>query len=106
VAHANARTTLYARKLIVARVLAGHRPGEVAKQLGISRQTVYTWLRRWRTEGEAGLVDRSSRPHRMPRQTSPEMTASTRLAVVPRCAAGGGGCPRTDRRGSRMNARP
>jgi transposase InsO family protein len=75
VAHANARTTLYARKLIVARVLAGHRPGEVAKQLGISRQTVYKWWGRWRTEGEAGLVDRSSRPHRMPRKTSPERAA-------------------------------
>jgi transposase InsO family protein len=72
VAHANARTTLYARKLIVARVLAGHRPGEVAKQLGISRQTVYKWVRRWRTEGEAGLADRSSRPHAMPHKTPPE----------------------------------
>jgi transposase len=76
VAHANARTTVYARKLIVARVRAGHRPGEVAKQLGISRQTVYKWWGRWRTEGEAGLVDRSSRPHRMPRQTPPETTAA------------------------------
>ena len=74
-AHANARTTLYARKLIVARVLAGHRPGEVAKQLGISRQTVYKWWGRWRDEGEAGLADRSSRPHRMPRRTPPETTA-------------------------------
>jgi transposase InsO family protein len=82
VAHANARTTLYARKLIVARVLAGHRPGEVAKQLGISRQTVYKWVRRWRTEGEAGLADRSSRPHRMPRQTSPETTAAIVTARV------------------------
>jgi transposase InsO family protein len=72
VAHANARTTLHARKLIVARVAAGHRPGEVAKQLGISRQTVYKWVRRFRTEGEAGLADRSSRPHSMPRQTPPE----------------------------------
>ncbi len=63
-AHANARTTVYARKLIVDRVLAGHRPGEVAKQLGVSRQTVYKWVRRWRAEGEAGLADRSSRPHR------------------------------------------
>ena len=71
-AHANARTNLYARKLIVARVLAGHRPGEVAKQLGISRQTVYKWVRRWRTEGVAGLADRSSRPNAVPRQTSPE----------------------------------
>ena len=75
-AHANARTTLYARKLIVARVRAGHRPGEVAKQLGISRQTVYKWVRRWRTEGEAGLLDRSSRPHRSARKTSPETTAA------------------------------
>jgi transposase InsO family protein len=76
VAHANARTTLYARKLIVARVRAGHRPGEVARQLGISRQTVYKWVRRFRTEGEAGLVDRSSRPQRMPRKTSPETVAT------------------------------
>jgi transposase InsO family protein len=75
VAHANARTTVYARRLIVARVLAGHRPGEVAKQLGISRQTVYKWVRRWRTEGRAGLADRSSRPHRMPRTTAPEQVA-------------------------------
>jgi transposase InsO family protein len=75
VAHANARTTVYARKLIVDRVLAGHRPGEVAKQLGVSRQTVYKWVRRWRAEGWAGLADRSSRPHRMPRRTSVETTA-------------------------------
>ncbi len=75
-AHANARTTVYARKLIVFRVLSGHRPGEVAKQLGISRQTVYKWLRRFRAEGEAGLADRSSRPHRMPRRTSMAATAA------------------------------
>ena len=74
-AHANARTTLYARKLIVSRVVAGHRPGEVAKQLGISRQTVYKWWGRWRTEGEAGLADRSCRPHRMPRKTSAKTVA-------------------------------
>jgi transposase InsO family protein len=76
VAHANARTTVYARKLIVARVLAGHRPGEVAKQLGISRQTVYKWVRRWRAEGAAGLADRSSRPHRMPARTSADKVAA------------------------------
>src|SRR4051794_4105341 len=61
--------------LIVDRVLAGHRAGEVAKQLGISRQTVYKWIRRWRAEGEAGLADRSSRPHRMPRRTPRETVA-------------------------------
>lgn len=75
-AHANARTTVYARKLIVARVLAGHRPGEVAKQLGVSRQTVYKWVRRFRAEGLAGLADRSSRPLRIPRRTSVAATAA------------------------------
>jgi transposase InsO family protein len=82
VAHANARTTVYARKLIVDRVLAGHRPGEVAKQLGVSRQTVYKWLRRWRAEGQAGLGDRSSRPHSMPRRTSAEKTAAIIAARI------------------------
>jgi transposase InsO family protein len=82
VAHANARTTVYARKLIVSRVLAGHRPGEVAKQLGISRQTVYKWVRRFRAEGLAGLADRSSRPHRMPRRTSPKTAAAIVAARV------------------------
>ncbi len=81
-AHANARTTVYARKLIVSRVLAGHRPGEVAKQLGISRQTVYKWVRRFRAEGLAGLADRSSRPHRMPRRTSPKTAAAIVAARV------------------------
>ena len=71
-AHANARTTVFARRLIVDRVLAGHRPGEVAKQLGVSRQTVYKWVRRYRAEGLVGLADRSSRPHRQVRQTPPE----------------------------------
>ena len=81
-AHANARTTVFARKLIVDRVLAGHRAGEVAKQLGVSRQTVYKWVRRWRAEGEAGLADRTSRPQRMPRQTPPEIAAAIIAARI------------------------
>lgn len=40
----------------------------VAEQLGISRATAYKWVRRYRAEGEAGLFDRSSRPHRSPRR--------------------------------------
>lgn len=68
-AHANARLTQYARLLAARRVERGHRPGEVAKQLGVSRQTVYKWMRRHREEGVGGLADRSSRPHRSPRRT-------------------------------------
>jgi transposase InsO family protein len=82
VAHASARTTVFARRLIVDRVLAGHRPGEVAKQLGVSRQTVYKWLRRYRAEGDSGLADRSSRPHRLARLTSAETTAAIVAARV------------------------
>ena len=68
-AHANARTNVFARKLMVERVAAGWPAGHVAEQLGVSRATVYKWLRRHAEAGEAGLRDRSSRPQRMPART-------------------------------------
>jgi transposase InsO family protein len=37
--------------------------------MNISRQCAHKWWRRYRLEGAAGLVDRSSRPHRSPNQT-------------------------------------
>lgn len=46
---------------------------EVAMRHGVSRQTVHTWLRRYRESGMAGLVDRSRRPPRCPHQISAEM---------------------------------
>mgnify|MGYP001949237887 CR=1 FL=1 len=36
-----------------------------AEAMGVSRATVYKWVRRFREEGEAGLADRSSRPHHL-----------------------------------------
>jgi transposase InsO family protein len=68
--HANARTNLFARRLIVERVAAGWPAAQVAEQLGVSRATVYKWLRRYAEAGEAGLADRSSRPVRMPNRTA------------------------------------
>ena len=68
--HANARTNLFARRLIVERVAAGWPPAHVAEQLGVSRSTVYKWLRRYDEGGDAALADRSSRPIRMPQRTS------------------------------------
>jgi transposase InsO family protein len=41
-----------------------------AEAMGISRATGHKWVRRYRAEGVAGLVDRSSRPHRSPRLTA------------------------------------
>lgn len=67
--HANARTNLFARKLMVDRVAAGWPAAQVAEQLGVSRATVYKWLRRHAEAGQAGLADRSSRPVRMPSRT-------------------------------------
>lgn len=32
-------------------------------------RTAYRWLARWRTEGESGLVDRSSAPRSIPHRT-------------------------------------
>lgn len=69
-AHAKAHLTVFGRQLLVARVEAGWPAAHVAGQLGISRATAYKWLRRYRAEGSAGLVDRSSRPRRSPRQLS------------------------------------
>ncbi len=80
--HANARLNEYGRNLIAQRVLSGHKPGEVAKQAGVSRQTVYKWVRRFQAEGAAGLADRSSRPHRSPTKTSAKLTARITTARV------------------------
>ena len=68
-AHASARTNLFARRLMVERVAAGWPAAHVAEQLGVSRATVHKWLRRHAQGGDAALVDRSSRPIRMPART-------------------------------------
>ena len=51
----------------------GRPVAHVAKELGVSRQCAHRWVARYRAEGEAGLADRSSRPHRSPRRTSPDL---------------------------------
>ncbi len=87
--HANAKFTPAGRLLMVRRVEAGMPQAHVAAQMGVSRGTVAKWWRRYVVEGEAGLVDRSSRPHRSPRRT-PErleericrLRASTRRGPV------------------------
>lgn len=64
------RLSVFSRQLLVQRVAAGWPAAHVAEQLGISRATAYKWVRRYRAEGESGLVDRSSRPRRSPRRLS------------------------------------
>ena len=69
--HRNARTTVYARRLMVQRQLAGWPQARIAEQLGVSRPTVSKWINRYRSEGWAGLEDRSSRPHTTANRTDP-----------------------------------
>jgi Helix-turn-helix domain len=73
VSHGSARTTVLGRLLIVQRYRAGWPQAHIAAAMGVSRKCVKTWLDRYAAEGEAGLRDRSSRPHRSPRRTSVEV---------------------------------
>jgi transposase InsO family protein len=71
--HKNARLTPRSRGELVRRVLVEHQsPMSVATDMGVSVRTVHKWVARYRAEGEAGLADRSSRPHRLRRPTPPE----------------------------------
>ncbi|WP_436694502.1 MULTISPECIES: helix-turn-helix domain-containing protein [unclassified Geodermatophilus] len=71
--HGNARTTVHGRFLIIARYRAGRRQAHIAAAMGLSRKCVRTGIGRYEVEGEAGLVDRSSRPHTSPRRTAAEV---------------------------------
>jgi transposase InsO family protein len=67
--HGNARTCPKSRRLLVDRVVSeGWSVTAAAAAAGVSERTVWRWVKRWREEGESGLLDRSCRPHRSPRR--------------------------------------
>ncbi len=74
--HSLARTTPSSRGLIADRRAAGSTEAAVATQLGVDRKTVRKWTKRKRDEGQAGLLDRSSRPHVMPTALPEEWKAA------------------------------
>ncbi|MEM9174291.1 MAG: IS481 family transposase [Myxococcota bacterium] len=68
--HPNAKLTPKTRLLLVRRVLEKNWPvTRAAHAGGVSRQTAYKWLSRYREGGEAGLEDRRSTPRRTPTAT-------------------------------------
>ena len=48
---------------------------ELCRRFGISAKTGYKWLERFAEQGEAGLRDRSRRPHKSPARTPPVQEA-------------------------------
>ena len=56
------------RYRVVLAVEAGATVSEIARQVGVSRQTVHSWLARYANHGLAGLADRSKRPRSCPHQ--------------------------------------
>jgi transposase InsO family protein len=63
--HKNARLTPHGRERIVHLARSGQMPTAIASMVGVCPRTVRKWLKRYREEGPAGLLDRSSRPHRL-----------------------------------------
>jgi transposase InsO family protein len=76
--HANARTCPHSRRLAVDRVeVQGWTLVAAAEAAGVSVRTISKWRRRYRVEGEQGLLDRCSAPGSVPGRT-----AEQRVAVI------------------------
>ena len=71
--HANAALTPRARLRLARLVVDGRWTyAAAAKMFMVHPRTAKKWADRYRDEGVAGMVDRSSRPHTSPTRTSPE----------------------------------
>jgi transposase InsO family protein len=67
--HKNARMTPIGRERLVQAVVGGQKPEAAARAAGVCPRTVRKWVARFKAEGSAGLMDRSSRPKRFHRPT-------------------------------------
>jgi transposase InsO family protein len=71
--HANAALSLNQRRRMVGRVVEqGWSLTKAAEAAEVSDRTCAKWVRRYRAQGQAGLFDRSSAPHRIPHRTAVE----------------------------------
>src|SRR5829696_7703038 len=70
--HQNARLAPLGRERMVRAIVeGGQTPQAAARAAGVCSRTARKWVDRFRTEGLAGLADRSSRPRRLRQTTSP-----------------------------------
>ncbi len=71
--HANAALSLNKRRLLCERVVdEAWTVRKAAEAAEVSVRCARKWVGRYRAEGETGLFDRSSAPHRIPHRTSEE----------------------------------
>ena len=73
--HKNARLTPIGRERLVRRVMSGQTPESAARLAGVCPRTARKWLARFKAEGPAGLLDRSSRPRRLRKPTPDDVSA-------------------------------
>ena len=74
--HQNARLMIHQREQLARKVLDERCTLKLAAaSFNVSAKTAAKWVRRYRANGVADLRDRSSRPHRSPRQTDMAMVA-------------------------------
>ena len=74
--HPNAKLTSLGRRAMVdVVVVEGWSVAATAERFQVDPKTVRKWRDRFVAEGPGGLVDRSSRPHRSPGRSSPEVRA-------------------------------
>jgi len=75
--HANAALSLNQRRRLTRRVLEERWSlAEAAAAAEVSERTAAKWVRRYRAEGEAGLLDRSSAPKLVPHRTPEDRVAA------------------------------
>jgi transposase InsO family protein len=72
--HANAPLGPKGRATMVGRVIEqGWSRTEAAEAAGVSERSCSKWIKRYRAEGDAGLLDRSSAPKSIPHRTPDEL---------------------------------
>jgi transposase-like protein len=83
--HKNARLTPRRRQELVMRLEAGEPLKRVARRFAVSAHTARKWRTRYEADGEAGLADRSRRPHTSPRLTAARLQLAAKvLRQLPR----------------------
>src|SRR6478609_7806537 len=74
-----AEARLVERARIILAAAQGRRPSDIARDLGISRPTVYSWIKRFNAQGTDALPDqpRSGRPATYPPEQVAEVLAAS-----------------------------